>query len=287
MITVRNDNFSNKPFAEISTEELKKIPEIAGDSFGAGFAKAYLKPIVPTSVPAGPVSFNTPWNKSFAPALSAEYEKNAQKGNVISDRDKLARSLEDIVTINGRTIPGIFQGFAFSGGVITEKFDKQRHNLKVRGKAIKGAETAQLFQVDKGIRPIAGNAAFMLLDDFYSSAKDKAIEFINIVTDWEGGVGTGIPRVFFINSFLTGSEFSHGGNFTRVKIIDYALNMPISGNEGQIDATFQFEQFEILESEDKIKKPLTPADKEGSANTEMSPADDSDVLEVFGEFSTA
>ena len=168
-----------------------------------------------------------------------------------------ARDAEGDVFINGRRVAGIFQGFQIRGGVFTEKFDQKKY----RNKLVDLPKGAQLFQIDKGVRPITGSASFVLLDDPYSTALEKSKEFVRMVTHWEDGetAQQNVKRVFRIKSFLIGVDRAF--NFSTVKIPNYNLDMS-NIVEGKIGASFQFEQFEIFQDEFKSRKPKTTVDGE-------------------------
>ena len=163
-----------------------------------------------------------------------------------------ARDAEGDVYINGRRVCGIFQGFQINGGVYVEKFDQKKY----RNNLVDLPNGAQLFQIDKGLRPISGSASFVLLDDRYSTALEKAKEFVRIVTHWEDGetAQQKVKRVFRIKSFLIGVDRAF--NFSTIKIPDYNLDMS-NQMEGRIDASFRFEQFEIFQDEFKSRRPIT------------------------------
>ena len=215
-----------------------------------------------------------------------------------TNRLENARNAEGNVYINGRLLTGIFQGFQLSGGLYTEKFDQKKNRIlteketfvneqlskdRVRLKAkkylqqfptlLKNAEAqaekltsknkvveqVNVFQIDKGVKPITGSASFVLLDDDYSTSFEKAKEFVSILTSWEEGMlseqnGQKIKRVFMINSYLIGAGKPF--NFSAIKIKEYNIDQ---GNRiaGRLDASFTFEQFEIFKGEFEPRKPLT------------------------------
>lgn len=186
-----------------------------------------------------------------------DYPKSLQDG----------RDAEGFVYINGRRLPGIFQGFEIGAGVIVEKFDSKtmaldatKNGLKEEAKKAKAnKETLETFQVDRGLKPITGRGEFLLLDDDFSTAIAKAREFVRIVTHWQDGdrVAEGVPRVFKISSLLIGSE-NAPFNFQYIKIPDYRVAMT-TGREGALTAFFIFEQFDIFKQEAKTTKPISTA----------------------------
>lgn len=185
------------------------------------------------------------------------------------------RNAEGVVRINGRKIPGIFQGFEINGGLNLEKFDKDKMKIKPiktdeMKEATAGGKLLQVYQVNRGMKPISGRADFILLDDRHSTAVQKAKEFIRIVTSWEGGEAaedmkkilgstTPIEKVFKIRSLLVGR--GQPFDFSYVMIPDYKLNMG-TGLEGQIGASFNFEQFSLFTTE---ATPETPKTKQTGA----------------------
>jgi len=242
--------------------ELEKVPELQDRQSAWGYARGYVRPLVPFGgilPPFGP------------PQLSKEYRQLQEEARITAELANLDRFVEDQVYINGRVLPGIFQGMRLSGGIYSERVTvKARPDKKVKGKVVK-----RHFQVDNGDRPISGSIAFLLLDDEYSTAKRKAREFISIITDWEAGqVGDKekIPRVFTLGSNWNGEDWSGPYNFTRIKIRDYSMEANTGDLEGQLNIEFMFEQYDALDSEGKLKKPKTPVGSEGAEPTEMEGA---------------
>lgn len=205
--------------------------------------------------------------------------KDIQENPLKYTRDlENARNTEGDVSINGRRLPGIFQGFQISGGTYTEKFDQKKY----RNKLVKLPKGSQLFQIDKGVRPIKGSASFVLLDDKYSTALQKAKEFVRQVTFWEDGENgeiVGLKRVFKIKSFLIGIDRAF--NFETIKILDYSLDMS-NQMAGRIDASFQFEQFSVYKDEFNPRRPLTGqvGDDAGNQINDLT-TDENPVLETI------
>lgn len=185
------------------------------------------------------------------------YQKSLQDG----------RDAEGFVYINGRRLPGIFQGFEVGAGINMEKFDSKTMALDASKAGLKEAaaeaktnkEVLQTYQVDRGLKPITGRAEFLLLDDEFSTAVAKAKEFVRIVTHWKEGdrAAEQVPRVFKISSLLIGAENSPF-NFTSIKIPDYRVTMG-TGKEGALTASFTFEQFDIFKQEAKTTAPKSEA----------------------------
>lgn len=242
----------------------------------------FLKVLVPVNPLTG---------KSFVdsqPKLGDEFETLKNKSNAFSQAYNDIRDAEGLIFINGRRIPGVFQGFNIRGGVFVERFDQKKHRLVTKVKALAkellAAKTvatfaealalarkqlaggvdipkgAQLFQVDKGVKPFTGSANFVLLDDLFSTALQKSREFIRIMTHFRDGEDQklGLNRVFKMESFLNGADRPF--NFTTIKIIDFACDMPI-GMEGRINASYDFEQFDIFKGEIPTREPETPQRK--------------------------
>jgi len=183
------------------------------------------------------------------------------------------RDAEGFVFINGRRIPGIFQGFEINGGINVEKFDKDKMEIKpIKTSKVKtgGNEIVQVYQVNRGTKPITGRADFTFLDDNFSTAVQKAKEFVRIVTRWQGGeasedlmsmLGSDKPieKVFKIRSLLIGK--GRPFNINYVMIPDFKCNMG-TGIEGKIDGSFNFEQFNLFLTE---KEPENPKSKQKGA----------------------
>ncbi len=96
------------------------------------------------------------------------------------------------------------------------------------------------------------------MDDQFSTALEKAEQFVYNVTyyqDSDEWVKLGIPRVFTIQSFLIGEDKPF--NLSKIYIPRYELNMDNLQAAGRIDASFAFEQFEIIKTEKRLIKPIT------------------------------
>ena len=261
----RNDNFSG--FVSVDRAfpaELEELPELQEQGFAEGLYKGYIRPLIPTGFRFGPVNVRNPLLKP--PQLSDKYQELIAKSNRLASTLREIRDVEGDVKVNGKLIPGIFQGLSLAGGNFIEKFDNKRTEFRIAGKKLASVKT---FQVDKGVKPIAGSLRFVLMDDTFSYAQEKVDEFIRIVTHYEDGLffqKTGIPRVFDFECFLNKSNGAF--QFRTIKVKDYRINMPI-GTEGRIDASFDFEQFDLLSSE-KPKAPKTKPSGTDEQPTEMS-----------------
>jgi hypothetical protein len=186
------------------------------------------------------------------PLYQNDMEQQA-KATAKAENDSLES--EGNIHVNGKLIPGIFQGFKMSGGINIIKFAqaKLRQGIDPQHQIPTGAT---LFQLDGGIKPFKGTASFVFLKDYFSTPLEKAREFIRIITEDGGGTGDAqtMTRVWKIEGFLIDS----GGPFvaSMFKIHDYWLEMP-PGMGGKIMGAFEFEQFEIYSKEIKLQKPDT------------------------------
>jgi len=210
------------------------------------------------------------------PELAAGNPNNlAGRARALSGFIQNTRDAEGLVFINGRQIPGIFQGFSAQGGTVIEKVDqtKVRQGLikfKDLNKQSKG--TQSVFSIDKGLEPVTGSAQFTLLDDLFSTALQKSREFIRIVnfagpnSDANSAIKS-FPRVFKIESFLIGLDRPY--NFETIKIPKYSTVMS-NRQEGRIDAAFQFEQFDVFIVKDaagnRIEQTIRKPDTEKKQN---------------------
>lgn len=178
-----------------------------------------------------------------------------QQAKAIAKAENDALESEGNIYVNGKLIPGIFQGFKMAGGINIIKFAqaKLRDGIDPNNRIPAGA---QLFQLDGGIKPFRGNASFLFLKDYFSTPLEKAREFIRIITEDGGGPGDAgtMTRVWKIEGFLINA----GGPFvsSMFKIHDYSIEMP-PGMGGRLLGQFEFEQFEIYSKELKIQKPDT------------------------------
>jgi len=272
---IKNDNFEPRVGERILDAEatdgvLKR---------SAGFLRPYTKPFIPTvqrrfmALVAGRrgkktgLSLPAQVQRTGEPTGFSPLSPNLRNFDSFDDDARFAnlirKDLEDeidsqgIVKINGQQVPGIFKGINFLGGIKSREFDKQRTQLKING--VRVSETVRVFQVDYGDKPITGTANFEMMDDA-SSAKAKAQEFVNIMTNDEGGEvleADRIPRVFLMESYMNGTGLNGPLQFKRIKVINWGVGMPTGGAQGMIPCFFQFEQFEILKTETKKGKILT------------------------------
>lgn len=268
-VTDRNDLFSGDILTQNAyPAPLEKIPELQKQSPIEGFYRGYLRPMIPGFL-------------KREPALSDEFKKLQRDATAISQGLNRARSLEDQVIINGRALPGIFVSFSMGGGIrrVTVKA-KSRSDKKVAGVNI-----AKQFSIDAGDKPVTGSISFIMLDDYFSTAKSKTIEFFRIITNWTVGEvqeQEGRDRIFTMQTFLTGNDFPGALNFSRIKIISYGLEMDNEGIEGAIVIRFTFEQYERTGNEGTLRKPKTPAATDGGGTTEVEEAED--LPEGMGTF---
>jgi len=268
--TSQNDGFSKGRVKPGTIANPSDIPELRSQLQDQswlirtrnGAVTRFIKPLIPR---------NRFVNGFLTPGLSTEFITAAQSAKLAAQFAQLARKHEGDIKINSRLLPGIFKGLSIDGGVQVERFDQKRHRLKKQGifqSKTPGKEPI-LFQIDKGVRPHRGTANYVLLDDEFSDAWAKADEFIRIIKDWKSGQEPevrGIPRVFSMETFISGGPINPFV-FRHVKINDYRLETPTDGMEGEIRASFQFEQFEVLEAE-RLKT------EDGKTNkTEISGAD--------------
>lgn len=256
----RNDNYSGNVFTENAYwADKEKIPELQEQSWGEGYYRAYIRPLIPKFL-------------RRQPTASDEYTQLQRDADRISKILQDTRTGEDLIWINGRILPGIFQGLSINGGIRKETIKaKVRSNQRIRGENINNI--TKQFTIDKGDRPIAGIINYLMLDDYYSTAKSKAIEFYRIITDWrtsEVYKQDSIERVFLMVSFLTGSDWPAALNFSRIKIVNYDIDMDNQGLEGQINCSFNFEQFEVTNQEGRLNKPNTEIDSTGGEPSVMS-----------------
>jgi hypothetical protein len=255
-VNQRNDDFSGKRISErkYGTSDLEKD---AIEGFTGGTLRGEFNRFIKSVVPANPIT-----KKSLLspPSLGTEFSELVRKSIALETAINDARNAEGDVYISGRLVPGIFQGFRIAGGVVVEKFDQQKY----RDKLVNLPKDSQLFQIDKGVKPFSGSAKFVLLDDPWSTALQKAREFIRIMTFYKDGADTSLSkltRVFRIESFLVGADRPF--NFSTIKIIDYSCEMG-TAIEGQIDASFDFEQFEVFTGEAQIREPESRPNKSDS-----------------------
>lgn len=252
-VNQRNDDFSTNRLSprKYGTTELEKdaIEGFTGGTLRGEFSR-FLKSIVPANPLTGK-SLLSP------PSLGTDYDELVLKAQTLSGAIQDIRDAEGDVYINGRLVPGIFQGFSVAGGLITERFDHKKNRL------VKIDVGSQIFQIDKGIKPFAGNASWILLDDMWSTALQKAREFVRIMTYYQDGPDNikDLKRVFRIESFLVGADRPF--NFSSIKIIDFGVDENI-GIEGRLDASFAFRQFEIFKGEAFVRTPESVANKSDS-----------------------
>ncbi len=268
--TDQNDGFSKGRVKPGTIANPSDIPEVAAQLQDQswlirtrnGAVTRFIKPLIPR---------NRFINGFLNPGLSTEFITAAQSAKLAAKFAQLARKHEGDIKINSRLLPGIFKGLRIGGGVQTERFDQKRHRLRKKGifKSTDPNKEPILFQIDKGIRPHRGRANYILLDDEFSDAWAKSDEFIRIVTDWEAGQEPeirGIPRVFSMETFISGGPINPFV-FRHIKILDYDLELVTDSMEGEIRASFIFEQFEVLETE-RLK-----AENGKKVKTEISGAD--------------
>jgi len=167
-----------------------------------------------------------------------------------------SREAEGLVFINGRRIPGIFQGFKTTGGLETDKFDKSR--VKLDKTKVAGKDT-QTFSIIKNILPFQGSCSFLFLDDQYSSALQKCREFARIMTYYEDS-DKKAKHVVTIESFLIGADRPF--NFSTIIIPSFGVDMD-NQTEGALSASFDFQQYEIFEGEAKFREPGTKPNRTG------------------------
>lgn len=167
-----------------------------------------------------------------------------------------SREAEGLVFINGRRVPGIFQGFKTVGGLETDKFDKAR--VKLDKTKVAGKDT-QTFSIVKNILPFKGSCSFLFLDDQYSSALQKCREFARIMTYFVDSKDKA-AHVVTIESFLIGADRPF--NFSTILIPSFGVDMD-NQMEGALSASFDFEQYEIFEGEAKFREPGTKPNRTG------------------------
>lgn len=254
-VNSRNEDFSNK---RISARVYGNT-EIEKDSingFTGGTARGEFNRFIKSIVPSDP---RTGKSILSPPSMDESFDDLVLRSQSLSDAIQDIRSAEGDVFINGRLVPGIFQGFRVSGGVQMEKFKQKKY----RKKLVALPEGAQLFQIDKGVKPYSGGGSWILLDDDWSTAIQKAREFIRIITYYQDGVDDlkNLKRVFKIESFLVGADRPF--NFSTIKINDYNINMD-NQIEGALVADFQFVQFEVVPSEAIKREPESVPNKSDS-----------------------
>jgi hypothetical protein len=167
-----------------------------------------------------------------------------------------SRDAEGLVFINGRRVPGIFQGFKTTGGLEVDKFDKARVKIN---KAKTAGKDVQTFSVVKNILPFQGSCSFLLLDDNWSSALQKCRDFARIMT-WFVDKEDKAKHVVTIESFLIGADRPF--NFSTIIIPSFSVDMD-NQTEGALSASFDFQQYEIFEGEAKFKEPGTTPNRTG------------------------
>lgn len=258
-VNQKNEGFSTSRLSprKYGTAELEKdaIEGFTGGTLRGEYSR-FLKAVVPVNPRTGK-SLLSP------PSLGMDYDELVRKAQTLSDAIQGLRDAEGDVYINGRPVPGIFQGFSVAGGLITERFDHKKNRL------VKIDVGSQVFQIDKGIKPFAGNASWILLDDAWSTALQKAREFVRIMTYYEDGQDSlkDLKRVFRIESFLVGADRPF--NFSSIKIIDFGVDENI-GIEGRLDASFSFRQFEIFKGEAFVRKPESTPNKSDSGENVLA-----------------
>ncbi len=303
-VNQRNDDFSQKRISarKYGNTDLERN---AIEGFTGGTLRGEFNRFLKSIVPANPLT-----GKSLLspPSLGTAFDELVIKAQTLSGAIQEIRDAEGNVYINGRLVPGIFQGFRISGGVQTEKFDQKKHRVKTRKqalieqfltekkkelgtkefvkqlealkveaiadakKALQGVKDipagAQLFQIDKGLKPYSGGGSWILLDDEWSTALQKAREFSRIMQFWKDGpdalrpsVGLELKRVFRIESFLVGADRPF--NFSTIKILDFGVREDNS-IEGRLDANFGFEQFEIFTKDAEQREPESTPNKSDS-----------------------
>ncbi len=269
-VNQRNDDFSasRKSARVYGTTDLEKN---AIEGFTGGTLRGEFNRFLKSIVPANPIT-----GKSLLspPSLGTDFDELVVKSQALSTAIQDIRNAEGDVFINGRLIPGVFRGFRIAGGVQSEKFDQKKYRDKLVGLP----SGAQLFQIDKGIRPIKGDAEFVLLDDDWSTALQKAREFVRIMTFYQDGPEAikKLKRVFRIESFLVGADRPF--NFSTIKIIGHGINMDNS-IEGRLDAQFTFEQFEIFKGEAQVREPESfPNKSDSGVNVNELTIDDNPVV---------
>jgi len=233
---------------------LEKIPELQEQSIKEGFYRGYLRPLIPSFL-------------KRAPQLSDQFQQLQRNAIEISNLLNRQRAVEEQVLVNGRLLPGIFIGIRLNGGILRQKIRaKSRTNKK-----IKGIDISKEFSIDKGDRPVTGSASFIMLDDYYSTAKSKAVEFFRIITDWRVGEANekeGRDRIFTMRTFISGEGWPGPLNFSRIKILNWGVDMDNEGLEGSIACSFEFEQYEKKETEGQLRKPKTPGKNEGGGTVQ-------------------
>lgn len=167
-----------------------------------------------------------------------------------------SRDAEGLVFINGRRVPGVFQGFKTTGGLEVDKFDKSRVAINKKKTAGKDLQT---FSVVKNILPFQGSCSFLLLDDQYSSALQKCREFARIMTFFVDASDKA-KHVVTIESFLIGADRPF--NFSTIIIPSFAVDMD-NQTEGALSASFDFQQYELFEGEAKFLEPGTKPNRTG------------------------
>lgn len=175
-----------------------------------------------------------------------------------------SREAEGLVFINGRRVPGIFQGFKTTGGLEVEKIDKSRFDkLDKDGKPefSLGGKLAgkRTYSSVKQILPYKGSCSFLFLDDQYSSALQKCREFARIMTYYVDQKDKA-AHVVTIESFLIGADRPF--NFSTILIPSFGVDMD-NQMEGALSASFDFEQYEIFEGEAKFREPGTKPNRTG------------------------
>ncbi len=270
-VNQRNETFSDsrKSARVYGNTDLEKdaIEGFTGGTLRGEFNR-FLKSIVPINPLTGK-SLLAP------PSLDADFDELVIKAQALSTAIQDIRKAEGDVYINGRLVPGIFQGFRVSGGLITEHFDKQKY----RNKLVNLPSGSQLFQIDKGIKPFSGSASWVLLDDEWSTALQKAREFVRVMTFYEDGPDAikNLKRVFRIESFLVGADRPF--NFSSIKITVYNVDENI-GIEGRLDAGFSFRQFEVFKGEAFVRSPeSTPNKSDSGVNVNELTIDDNPVVD--------
>jgi hypothetical protein len=254
-IRERHDDFSTNRLSprKYGTTELEKD---AIEGFTGGTLRGEFGRFIKSIVPANPLT-----GKSLLapPELGTEFDELVIKAQTLSDAIHDIRGAEGDVYINGRLVPGIFQGFRVAGGLVSEKFDQKKY----RDKLVNLPSGTQLFQIDKGIRPFTGSASWILFDDEWSTAIQKAREFVRIMTYYQDGPENirNLKRVFRLESFLVGADRPF--NFSTIKITDYNVDENV-GIEGRLDAGFTFSQFEVFKGEAFVREPESTPNKSDS-----------------------
>lgn len=254
-VNQRNEAFSQerKSARVYGNTDLEKD---AIEGFTGGTLRGEFNRFMKSIVPANP---RTKKSLLSPPSLGTEFDELVIKAQALSTAIQDIRKAEGDVYISGRLVPGIFQGFRITGGVVTEKFKQN----KTRDKLVGFKTGSQLFQIDKGVKPYKGDAEFLLLDDPWSTSIQKAREFVRTMTFWEDGPDAikDLKRVFRIESFLVGADRPF--NFSSIKITDFGVDEGVD-IEGALQARFSFEQFEIFKGEFQIRSPETTPNKSDS-----------------------